>query len=289
MNQRWRLVIALLWLFLPLTAFRNWQVWDRLPARLATHFDIAGHPNGWMSREGALKFILIAMVITLSLATLILSRVRAPQAGLWAVLGVFYVVLVALYCGEESILAYNLNHTSAHVLPIVIGSLVAVFVLTAIYLETGRDTKLPSTGVVIAEEVHSSPTLAFAMFVPAVVELIIAITVPASIRIPLVLMAIILLSVGTMAWSGFRYRFTHLGVEVSTVGLRLRSVPAIQIRDYEVERWSPIRGYGIRGIGNRRAYVWGNHGVRIHMTNGEVFLGHRDPTRIIRDLDAIKH
>ena len=46
--------------------------------------------------------------------------------------------------------------------------------------------------------------------------------------------------------------------------------------------------YGIRGIGDKRAYVWGNRGVRIKTTEGEVFWGHDDPERIVRDLDAIK-
>ena len=36
-------------------------------------------------------------------------------------------------------------------------------------------------------------------------------------------------------------------------------------------------GYGIRGIGERRAYVWGNTGVRIMLSDGEVFLGHHEP------------
>jgi hypothetical protein len=46
-------------------------------------------------------------------------------------------------------------------------------------------------------------------------------------------------------------------------------------------------GYGIRGIGARRAYVWTNQGVRIKTGNGEVFLGHKEPERIVRDLDLI--
>jgi hypothetical protein len=88
-------------------------------------------------------------------------------------------------------------------------------------------------------------------------------------------------------WTGFQYFFTSAGVEIRTLGFRLRSIPREQIRQYAVESWNPLRGYGIRGIGNRRAYVWCNHGVRIQTTDGEVFLGHNDPERIVRDLDAI--
>ena len=92
-----------------------------------------------------------------------------------------------------------------------------------------------------------------------------------------------------MAWSGFHYLFTSAGVEIRTLGFRLRTIPVDQIKDYATDSWSIARGYGIRGFGNRRAYVWGNHGVRIHTSDGEVFLGHSDPPRIIRDLDAIRN
>jgi hypothetical protein len=288
LNSRMKIVTASLWLFLPLVAFRNWQVWDRLPARVAVHFDIAGRPNGWMSREGSLQFILLFMVAVLAVASLVMWRVRMPSSAAWAVLGVFYVVLGVLYCGEESILAYNLDQAPSRVLTIVITSLVAVFGLTTLYLVSGRGPQLPTTGHVFADEVHASPVLAFAMFAPALAELILAAKVPAGVRIVLVLSALVLAAVATMAWGGFHYLFKASGVEIRTLGFRLRSIPAEQIREYAITRWNPLGGYGIRGIGNRRAYVWGNQGVRITTTDGQIFLGHRDPARIIHDLDAIK-
>jgi hypothetical protein len=49
-----------------------------------------------------------------------------------------------------------------------------------------------------------------------------------------------------------------------------------------------MMGYGIRGLGNHKAYVWGNRGVRVHMDDGEVFLGHSNPQRIVHDLDLVK-
>jgi immunity protein, SdpI family len=288
MNSRLKVVIVSLWLFLPLVAFRNWQLWNRLPARMATHFDINNHPNGWMSREGQLEFVLIFMTIMLVVCTIVLSRVRVVRASSWATLGIFYVVLGALYCGEESILGYNLSGSSVHALAISIGTLVAVFLLTAIYLGTARGEQLPTTAHVLADEVHASPTVAFVLFVPALIELIIATTVPAAVRIVLVLTAIVLIGAAVMAWEGFEYVFTSSGLEIRTLGFRLRSIPAAQITDYRIAGWNALRGYGIRGIGNRRAYVWGNHGVRINTMDGEIFLGHRDPARIIHDLDAIK-
>jgi hypothetical protein len=92
-----------------------------------------------------------------------------------------------------------------------------------------------------------------------------------------------------MAGAGFHYVFTPAGVEIRTLRFRLRSIPAYSIQSYAVDRWNVLGGYGIRGIGERRAYVWGNPGVRIKTSEGEVFLGHADPEKIVRDLDLIKH
>jgi hypothetical protein len=289
-NPRLKTAFASLWLFLPLVAFRNWQVWDRLPARLAVHFDFAGRPNGWMSRESGLGLVLVLMAVILAAATLVRSYLSLPMSSPRAVLGMFYLALGAIYCGEEWILAYNLDPdpTRLHVLPLVIGGLVAALALTLLFLGTAPSTALPGGGRLLAEEVHASHWLASVMFVPAIGELVIAARVPAVVRIVLILSAFVLTGVAVMAWSGFRYFFTPLGIEVRTLSFHLYSVPAVQIKDYAVARWNPLGGYGIRGLGKRRAFVWGNQGVRIHTTDGEIFLGHCDPERIIHDLDAIK-
>jgi Protein of unknown function (DUF1648) len=289
-NSRLKRVFASLWFFLPLVAFRNWQVWDRLPARLAVHFDLAGRPNGWMSRESGLGLVFLVMAVILAAAALVRSHLFPPMSSPRAVLGMLYLVLGAIYCGEEWILAYNLapDPTRLHVLPIVVGSLVAVLALTLVLLGSGPNTVFPAGGRRLAEEVHASPWLAWAMLVPAAAELVMAARVPAGVRIVLILSALVLTGVAVMAWSGFRYFFSPLGVEIRTLSFHLYSVPAVQIKDYAVARWNPLGGYGIRGMGRRRAFVWGNQGVRIRTTDGEIFLGHRDPERIIHDLDAIK-
>ena len=71
------------------------------------------------------------------------------------------------------------------------------------------------------------------------------------------------------------------------LGFRLRLVPKQSIVSYSIEPWAFIRGYGIRGIGSTRAYVWGNQVVHIKTSDGEIFLGHSDPERIVRDLDLV--
>jgi hypothetical protein len=102
-------------------------------------------------------------------------------------------------------------------------------------------------------------------------------------------LGVVLMVLGAVtAAAGFRYVFTPAGVEVRTLDFRLRSIAAHDITSYAVDRWNALGGYGIRGIGEKRAYVWGNRGVRIKTSEGEVFLGHNDPEKIVRDLDLVK-
>jgi hypothetical protein len=104
---------------------------------------------------------------------------------------------------------------------------------------------------------------------------------------PMILVGVVGLGAFAMAWSGFQYRFLRHGVEIRMLGFHLRSIPKQSIVSYSIEPWAFIRGYGIRGIGSRRAYVWSNKVVHIKTSNGDVFLGHNDPERIVRDLDRV--
>ena len=66
MNRRWFTILsALMWMALPLTALRYRQVWDQLPARMATHFAANGQANGWMSRDVSLYYALGVTTVTL--------------------------------------------------------------------------------------------------------------------------------------------------------------------------------------------------------------------------------
>jgi hypothetical protein len=104
-------------------------------------------------------------------------------------------------------------------------------------------------------------------------------------RVALVILGIVAIITFAMSWSGFQYRFSNEGVEVRMLGLRLRAIPRSTILSYAIEPWAVIRGYGIRGIGGTRAYVWSNKVVHIKTSSGDVYLGHKDPERIIGDLD----
>lgn len=290
MNRRpFQLAIALLWLALPLVAFQYWRVWDQLPARTATHFNAAGQPNGWMSRAVSLEFGIGVMAFLLLVFTPILwviSR-RTIDKFAWAFLGFCGVVAGFVTAGNQQVIAYNLRGTPIHVEPLLIIIPAAVVILSIFYLGSKRGHPLPSSEV-LAEATHSGRAWT-ALFAPAVLgPLMAARLIPiGAVRISMALVAAVLFTALAMAWSGFRYRFLRHGVEIRTLGYRLRSIPRQQIVSYAAEAWNPLGGYGIRGIGDNRAFVWGNRVVHIKTTNGDVYLGHSDPDRILRDLDLV--
>lgn len=291
MNRKSHLSIALMWLALPLLALRNWQVWERLPARMASHFDAAGHANGWMSRETSLAFSLgfmAFMLVVFSIVLWISQRKISTSTFSWALLTFFYLQTGLIYFLLDQILDYNLYGTPVNPTPLIAITPISILGLLAVYLGSHRGASAPATGLLF-EEVHAGKGWALFMLLP-LVALAWSLSTPAmsAARIPLGVVVLILVAACGMAWSGFHYRFTSRSLEIRTLGFRLRTIPVNQIKEYAKERWSFARGFGIRGVGNRRAYVWGNAGVRIKTTDGEVFLGHDDPERIVHDLDAIR-
>jgi hypothetical protein len=138
------------------------------------------------------------------------------------------------------------------------------------------------------EETHSARTWILLILPALIVPLIAASMIPVpAVRLALALVGLIGFATIAAACSGFQYRFLTQGVEIRVLGFRLRSIPREQIQSYKAESWSALRGYGIRGVGNTRAYVWGNKVVHIKTSNGDIFLGHSDPVRIVRDLDKV--
>jgi hypothetical protein len=141
---------------------------------------------------------------------------------------------------------------------------------------------------VLAEETHSGRAWSLIILLALIGPMIGVALVPSTVgRWAVALVGVIAIGTFAMSWSGFQYRFLRHGVEIRMLGFRLRSIPKQSIVSYSIERWAFIRGYGIRAIGNTRAYVWGNKVVHIKTSNGEIFLGHNDPERIVRDLNMV--
>jgi len=282
-----RALTVLIWAALPANVLLFALSWSQLPARLATHFDFQNHPNGWMSREGSSAFGVFLATFLAVIATFVLSRVKKSDAAAWGLLALFYVIQGTLLWAEHSIIEYNAYGYPINVQPVFTVGIAAAVLLVILALGTGRGAELP-TQTRLADATHSSPAFAVVLGLPTIafVLLITKIPIP-GLKVGLGL-GMILMGLGAaMAGSGFRYLFTPAGVEIRTLGFRLRSVPAGEIKSYAVDSWNALGGYGIRGIGERRAYVWGNRGVRIKTAEGEVFLGHDDPEQIVRDLDLI--
>jgi Domain of unknown function (DUF1648) len=107
--------IGLMWLALPITALSYWRAWDRLPMRMAVHFDTNWRPNGYTTREGSLVLglgIMTFMLVVFTVAGYMVSVLK-PAATL-PILVTFYVVLGFLWFGNHSIVEWNLNPPPAH-------------------------------------------------------------------------------------------------------------------------------------------------------------------------------
>jgi hypothetical protein len=143
-------------------------------------------------------------------------------------------------------------------------------------------------GNVLAEETHTG-TLVGLLILLAMMGPITAISLARSRTplVPVILVGVVGLFALAMAWGGFQYRFRSDGVEIRMLGFSLRTIPRGDILSYSIEPWNLIRGYGIRGIGRTRAYVWCNRVVHIRTATGEIYLGHENPERIVRDLDMV--
>jgi hypothetical protein len=141
----------------------------------------------------------------------------------------------------------------------------------------------------LVEETHSGRAWSLIILLALIGPMIGVALVPSTVgRWAVALIGVIAIGTFAMSWSGFQYRFLRHGVEIRMLGFRLRSIPKQSIVSYSIEPWAFIRGYGIRGIGNSQAYVWCNQVVHITTSNGEIFLGHNDPQRIVRDLNMVR-
>ena len=116
MNRDWyKWGILLMWLAFPASAWSYWHVWDRLPARMAVHFDANWPPNGYTSREGAMQLglgILMVMLVIFTIATLTVFYFK--PVVIWPALAVAYVAVGFCWYANYSIVDFNLKAQAAH-------------------------------------------------------------------------------------------------------------------------------------------------------------------------------
>ena len=94
--------------------------------------------------------------------------------------------------------------------------------------------------------------------------------------------------VGILALAGYRYRFSQSGIEISTLGFRVKFIPVDRITHYEESTREFADSYSFGIYGTRRAYVWAGRGVRIHTLDGEFFIGHMKSAILLRDMELMK-
>jgi hypothetical protein len=240
-----------------------------------------------MSPETAVEFP-VFMLLPFSIAAVVMAlRVRNPRVGAWTVLATLSVVAGIFLYANAQIIAFNLHAEPVHVGQILLSAFGAAALLVVVVMLARRGTALPERPVV-SEEVHGSPGWALLFGASLTGFLALSAMIPdTGVRLGLLLGALLFLALSVATYSGFHYCFTHAGLEVRVLGLRLQSVPKENIRQYDVADWSWIRGYGIRGVGANVAYVWCNTGVRVQTQAGSIFLGHAEPQRLVRDLDVL--
>ncbi|MGE0132636.1 MAG: DUF1648 domain-containing protein [Blastocatellales bacterium] len=99
------------WLSLPFVLISYLILWNRLPGKLAVHFDSSGAANGWMSRSESLAFSLASLLIILLVSTMKIRHRREqrydlrPGDVLRHVASVMAVTIIVM-----GVLIYNLWH-----------------------------------------------------------------------------------------------------------------------------------------------------------------------------------
>lgn len=155
-------------------------------------------------------------------------------------------------------------------------------------IQTAPDRPLPAG--MIAEELHRGRggLLLYGMFGLVIYIVGVQSNDILPLRILAGALALACVAVGIMAEFGYRYRFTAEGLEISTVGFRLRFIPANQIVHYEAAKWTPGDRWNFGIFGRHRSFIWGGPGVRIETIDGSAYLGHDSPQKIVAHLDQMK-
>ena len=104
--------VGLAWLALPLTALNYSRAWDRLPLRIAVHFNANWQPNGWTSREGSRMLALgmtAFLLVVFTIVSYAMLRTATSNLSRWAMIAIFYLTLGVIYRVNSWIVDRNLN------------------------------------------------------------------------------------------------------------------------------------------------------------------------------------
>lgn len=99
-----KLAITTIWAMNAALLLRMWNVWDRLPERVAVHFGMSLQPNGWSSKNGMLIIVIAAVAGQAALASWLILRLGGAF-GFMAPLQV--LVSFTLVCAFWQMISYN--------------------------------------------------------------------------------------------------------------------------------------------------------------------------------------
>lgn len=92
---------------MPLAAVAHLLLWDRMPERLAVHFDSAGNAESWMTRGQSLAFDLAVLLFFLVTGTL--KILRHPPGERNTDLALLHVALLFVTLVFLGLLKYNVT------------------------------------------------------------------------------------------------------------------------------------------------------------------------------------
>jgi hypothetical protein len=151
-----------------------------------------------------------------------------------------------------------------------------------------------TSGALIAQEVHGSSRLAttFGGISAAMLSSLILLKPAGPVSGILLTVGFLLLACALWAFTGFVYRITTAGLEIRMLGFPIRFVPALDIASVHAKACNPLTdfgGWGIRGIGRMRAYMWGGDRCVYLQTHAgdQIYLGIRDADRMVRELESM--
>jgi hypothetical protein len=142
-------------------------------------------------------------------------------------------------------------------------------------------------GGILAEEINRNLGVTYVMWMLAgVLYFLGTLLDDTAPRLGAYLFCLLFAGVGTVAAAGYRYRFTNRGIEISTLGIRLRFIPVDRITHYEQTRLTFADNFSVSA--ERRSYLWVGIPIRIQTLDGEFLLGHMKPAILLHDLELMK-
>ncbi|HEY3929379.1 MAG TPA: DUF1648 domain-containing protein [Candidatus Koribacter sp.] len=296
-SRNWKIAMAVPWLGFAAMLLDISRSYGQLPARIAAHFNAAGVANGWMPKHQLFTEVCLISFGLLCLFTFLLSRVTHVGGIGWLVMVAEYFAMGTLLMVTHGMMQIGLGETQTLDFPIgkwasfMAGVLVAGEIFHVFALRRDVDV---DHGQFVALERHGSNRAAagLAGVAVAMLGLPLALDVSGPGRMIPAVVGFVTLICAIWAYTGFVYRLSTNGLEIRMLGVPIRFVSAAQIASVNARACDALKdfgGWGIRGIGNMRAYVWGgDRCVHIHTHAGEdIYLGSSDAQQLARELESL--